>query len=349
MATIITPSVLQAIFQGYSFIFNDALKSVSPVWDKVAMKVPSTGNAENYGWLGQIPRIREWVGDRVVNSLDSFGYQIKNRTWESTIGVKREQIEDDSYGLFNPIFAEFGRGIALFPDELVFGLLKAGHTTICFDGQNFFDTNHPVKDANGNNTFVSNYQAGAGPTWYLLDTSRAVKPLIYQLRRPFDFVAKTNPQASDMVWLRNEYQYGTDGRCNAGLGLWQLGYASNAPLNRVNFRAARAAMRALTADFGRPLGIEPNLLVVGIESQGHGQRPHQVEVPACRRLARRHARHARRWRHRQHRSGLDRDLRHHLAQLIFKGRRAALLKAVLKRFADGQGPDKSRQLHARRR
>lgn len=263
MATIITPSVLQAIFQGFSFIYNDALKSVEPTWMKVAMKVPSVGAAENYGWLGQMPRIREWLGDRVINSLDSFGYQVKNRTFESTIGVKREQIEDDSYGLFNPIFAEFGRSIGLFPDELVFGLLKTGHATICFDGQNFFDVNHPVKDLNGNPTFVSNYQAGAGPTWYLLDTSRAVKPLIFQSRRPFDFVAKTNPQASDMVWLRNEYEYGTDGRCNAGLGLWQLAYASAAPLNRTNFRAARAAMRSLTGDFGRPLGIEPNLLVVG--------------------------------------------------------------------------------------
>ena len=43
------------------------------------MEVPSTAAAENYGWLGQMPRIREWGGDRVVSSLDSFGYQIKNK------------------------------------------------------------------------------------------------------------------------------------------------------------------------------------------------------------------------------------------------------------------------------
>lgn len=263
MATIITPSVLDAIFQSFSFIYNDALKGVVPTWDKVAMQVPSSASAENYGWLGQMPRIREWVGDRVVNSLDSFGYQIKNRDFETTIALKRNQIEDDSYGLFKPIVAELGRSVALFPDELVYGLLSAGFTTACFDGQNFFDSNHPVKDANGNDTFVSNKQDGAGPAWFLLDMTRAVKPLVYQLRTAFRFVTKTDPNTSDHVFLRKEYLYGADGRCNAGFGLWQLAFASKAPLNRANFRAARQAMINLKGDYGRPLGIKPTLLVVG--------------------------------------------------------------------------------------
>lgn len=264
MAKVITPSVLDAIFQGYSFIFNDALKGVEPVWKKVGMETPSLASAENYGWLGQMPRMREWIGDRVVNALDAFGYQIKNKTFEETFALKREQIEDDQYGLFNPIAAELGRSVALFPDELVFGLLSQGSTSACFDGQNFFDSNHPVKDANGKLTFVSNVQGGgSGPWWYLLDTTRAVKPMIFQNRRRFQFVSKLDPNTSDRVWLRNEYSYGVDGRCNAGFGLWQLAYASNQPLNRANFRAARQAMINLKGDYGRPLGINPNLLAVG--------------------------------------------------------------------------------------
>lgn len=264
MPKIITPSVLDAIFQGYSFIFNDALKGTPPTWSKVGMETPSSASAENYGWLGQMPRMREWVGDRVVNALDSFGYQIKNRTFETTFALKREQIEDDQYGLFNPIAAELGRSVASFPDELIYGLFAAGFSKACFDGQNFFDTNHPVKDANGNPTFVSNVQGGgAGPNWYLLDTSKSIKPFIFQNRRRFEFIAKTNPQTSDAVFNRNEYVYGVDGRCNAGYGLWQLAYASNQPLTRANFRAARQAMINLKGDFGRPLGVSPTLLVVG--------------------------------------------------------------------------------------
>jgi phage major head subunit gpT-like protein len=267
MPRIITPSVLDAIFQGFNFQFNGGLKSVAPTWSRVAMQTNSTAAAENYGWLGQMPRIREWAGDRVANSLDSFGYQIKNRTFESTITVKREQIEDDSYGLFSPLFTGLGESVGLFPDELVYGLFGAGFASACFDGQNFFDTNHPVKDANGNVTFVSNVVKVGSPSnapWFLLDTTKVVKPFIFQNRRKFEFVSKTNPNDSDRVFERNEYTYGVDGRCNAGYGFWQTAYASQAPLTRANFRAARAAMRNFKGDFGRPLGIEPNLLVVGL-------------------------------------------------------------------------------------
>ncbi|MBB4199060.1 hypothetical protein CCR94_16320 [Rhodoblastus sphagnicola] len=266
MPRIITPSVLDAIFQGFNFQFNGGLRSVEPTWKRVAMETSSTAAAENYGWLGQMPRIREWVGDRVANALDSFGYQIRNRTFESTVTVKREQIEDDSYGLFNPLFTGLGESVALFPDELVYGLFAGGFASRCFDGQNFFDTNHPVKDVNGTVTFVSNVQTVGSPTnapWYLLDTTKIVKPFIYQKRRAFGFVSKTDPNSSDRVFECNEYVYGTDGRCNAGYGFWQTAFASNAPLTRANFRAARAAMINLKGDFGRPLNVKPNLLVVG--------------------------------------------------------------------------------------
>lgn len=272
MPQIITPSVLDAIFQGFNFQFNDALKGVEPSWSKVAMETASTGSAENYGWLGQMPRMREWIGDRVVNALDSFGYQIKNKTFETTFAIKREQILDDQYGLFNPVARELGRSVALFPDELVYGLFPAGFSSICFDGQNFFDTNHPVKDAAGNTTFVSNVQSGgSGPYWYLLDTTKAVKPFIFQNREKFNFVAKTDPNASDRVWLRNEFAYGVNGRCNAGFGFWQCAFASNLQLNRTNYRAARQAMINFKGDFGRPLGIKPNLLVVGVTLEQTGR------------------------------------------------------------------------------
>ncbi len=263
MPQVITPSVLAAAFQAFNFVFNDAMKGIEPTWQKIAMPVPSQAAAENYGWLGQIPRFREWIGDRTIKSLNSYGYQVANRTFENTVSIKREQIEDDIYGMFSVAFAEMGRATKLFPDELVYPLLNAGFASLCYDGQNFFDTSHPVLDANGNVTLVSNKQAGSGPRWFLMDTTRVVKPMLFQKRREFAFVAKTNPQTSDRVFETNEFVYGVDGRCNAGFGLWQLAYGSQAALNRANFRAARQAMIALKSDFGRPMGIKPNVLVCG--------------------------------------------------------------------------------------
>ncbi|MBV1702618.1 MAG: Mu-like prophage major head subunit gpT family protein [Hyphomicrobiales bacterium] len=252
---------LQILYTGFKAAFEDAFRGVKPQYPRIAMTVPSSTAAETYAWMEALPRIREWLDERVVKSLGTRQMQVVNRTFESTIGVKREQIEDDQYGIFATIFAQLGLSTGNFPDELLFPLLNAGFTTQCFDGQNFFDPNHPVKDANGNITLVSNMQAGPGPYWFLLDTTQIVKPLVWQTRRPFDFISKTDPRVSDSVFKTNEFVYGTDGRCNAGLGLWQLAFGSGQPLNSANFRAARQTMIDMKGDFGRPLGLNPDLLV----------------------------------------------------------------------------------------
>lgn len=252
---------LQILFTGFKAAFQDAFAAAQPQYQKIAMTVPSSTSAETYAWMEALPRIHEWLGERDVQSLGTKSMQITNRKFVSTVKVRRDQIEDDQFGVFGAIFSQLGKSVGDFPDELIFPLLNAGFSTACFDGQNFFDPNHPVKDANGNNTLVSNVQPGPGPYWFLLDTTQAVKPLVWQTRRPFDFISKTDPRVSDMVFNTDEFSYGTDGRCNAGLGLWQFAFGSGLPLTSVNFRAARQSMLDLKGDFGRPLNLKPNLLV----------------------------------------------------------------------------------------
>lgn len=170
-------------------------------------------------------------------------------------------IADDKLGLFKPMFAEMGQASRRHPEELVFGLLASGFTTNCYDGQFFFNTDHPVVDASGNSTSVSNFQGGSGTAWYLLDTSRAVRPIIWQEREKYEFQQLTQ-DGSEYVFKNDRYLYGVRARVNAGFGLWQMAYGSKEPLNASNYAAARAAMMSATADGGRKLGIAPNVLVV---------------------------------------------------------------------------------------
>ena len=253
---------LRSLYTAYSALFQSSFAGVTPTWNKVAMSVPSTTRANEYGWLGQFPRMREWLGDRVIESLGAFNYTIRNRTFESTIAVKREDIEDDNIGIYNPMFEEFGRASATFPDELVYAALAAGFTGVGYDGRPFFDASHPVLAADGQTvTTVSNTGGGAGTPWFLLDTSRAIKPLIYQNRRAFT-LTRMDGLTDEEVFSRGEFRYGVDGRCNVGYGLWQLAFASRQPLTAANYGAARAAMMGMRGDRQRPLGIRPNLLVV---------------------------------------------------------------------------------------
>src|SRR5690606_13198076 len=115
-------------------------------------------------------------------------FTIKNRTFENTVGVPREAIEDDTFGVFSPLMAQLGQDAANHPAELVYALLAAGFSAKCYDGQFFFDTDHPVINAAGTEASVSNFGGGSGTAWYLFDTSRVMKPLILQRRRNYNFV-----------------------------------------------------------------------------------------------------------------------------------------------------------------
>lgn len=59
--------------------------------------------------------------------------------------------------------------------------------------------------------------------WYLMDASRAIKPIIMQKNRPITFTAMDNPN-DEAVFMRAAFRYGVDAEHNSGYGLWQLAY-----------------------------------------------------------------------------------------------------------------------------
>lgn len=254
---IVTATALSALNTGFKNDFNTGLTSITPIWDKVATRVPSTRSSNTYGWLGAWPGLREWIGDRVVKSLSESSYQITNKDYESTVGVPRNAIEDDEFGIYGPMMASMAQVAAEHPDTLVFGLLKAGFTTPCYDGQNFFDDEHPV-----GKTKVSNMQAGAGEGWYLLDTRRSLKPLIFQERKKPEFVPMT-ALTDEAVFTAKEFRYGVDTRCAAGFGFWQLAFGSKAELTAENYEAAFEAMTSQRNEEGGVLNVRPTIIVVG--------------------------------------------------------------------------------------
>ena len=260
---IINKGNLQIMYTAFKAAFAEGLGQAQTQYGLIATTVPSTTGSEEYGWLGSFPNVREWLGDRVINGIETHGYTIKNKTYENTIGVPREKIEDDQYGIYAPMATELGRSIAAHPDQLVFGLIAGGASALCYDGQYFFDTDHPVKDAAGAVASQANWDnnSGSGTPWYLLDCTRALKPIILQERRAPNFVSLVAEDDAN-VFMRKEYLYGVDCRRNVGYGFWQLAYGSRKGLDETNLVAAYTAMTARTGDGGRPLGIKPNVLLV---------------------------------------------------------------------------------------
>ncbi len=103
---IVNQASLQAVYRGFSTVFNEAFLNVKSTFQKMAMVVPSSVREETYAWLGAFPKMREWVGERQIKNLTLQSYTIKNKDWEVTIEVDRNDIEDDAIGVYRPIVAE---------------------------------------------------------------------------------------------------------------------------------------------------------------------------------------------------------------------------------------------------
>lgn len=252
----ISAATLAAMYQSLNALFMQGLGIGEIYWDKLATLSPSTTGQEDYAWLGAFPALREWLGDRVIQNLALHGYSIKNKDYEATIGISRNDVLDNKMGMYRTPLIQLGQNARLHPDSLIFTLLAAGFATVCYDGQYFIDDDHPV----GSST-ASNDGGGSGTAWYLMYTKGFIKPLIYQHRQSPQLVALD--QATDEnVFMRKQFQYGVDYRSNVGYGLWQMAYGSKQTLDADAYAAGRAAMAAFTNDKGIPLGFIPNLLVV---------------------------------------------------------------------------------------
>lgn len=255
-------ATLSSFFTGLNTSFNNGLSTADVVFSAYTMRVPSNTAQEQYAWMATLPGFREWIGDRVLNNLRTYDYVIRNKKWEDSFTVPADKIEDDQIGLYGPIAQMMGQAGAQHPQELVDALLLSGFNTNCYDGQFFFDTDHPVYDTNGGLTTVSNFQGGSGAAWFLIDDSKPIKPVVLQERKPLKFVSMQD-EKDEAVFMRDEYRYGASWRGNVGFGLWQLAYASKQVLDEDSFASARQAMTSMSGDGGRKLALRPRLCLVG--------------------------------------------------------------------------------------
>lgn len=261
----ITAEQIRDLTTGLSAAYAKGLGSAKPQYTAIATVLPSSTSQETYGFLGSWPQIKEWIGDRQLAKLAEHGYTIKNRKFESSIVVEKDKVEDDQIGQYALQAESIGGDVALFPDSLVFGLLPAGFAETCYDGQYFFDTDHPMGEGVASN-IVGDPATDTGEPWFLLDCSRPLKPVVFQERRKFDFKA-LDDMSSDHVVLKDEFVYATDGRCESGFGFWQMAVASKAPLTAENVNKARKLLRSFTRDNGTPLGTKGTHLVVGGDNE----------------------------------------------------------------------------------
>ena len=156
----LTPAMYEAATLTFSTLFRQVLQDTPTYYEKLATEIPSSTREMRHAWLDRIPAMREWLGERVVNNLAVRMQSIENRLFEDTIAVKRVDIEDDLIGVYRPVIEELAMQAKMWPDKLVTDAMLAGKTTPCYDGQPFFDANHPQNMDNPASPLQSNLLTG---------------------------------------------------------------------------------------------------------------------------------------------------------------------------------------------
>lgn len=142
---------LTSLFTGLKTIFHNTLKAQTGVWQATAMEVQSDAAGEDYAWLSRFPKFRKWIGDKVVKNLKAGKYYKANEDWETTIAVRRNDIQDDRLGIYNTQAQQAGEAAGELHDIIVDDLKNNAFTQTGIDGQYFYDTDHDVGGASVSN------------------------------------------------------------------------------------------------------------------------------------------------------------------------------------------------------
>ena len=110
--------------------------------DGVSNLFDSDQNSETYAFLGMSPRMREWIGGRQAKGLSGNGVTIINRHYEATLELQKKDVRRDKTGQIRVRVEEFADAGLTHWASLLSQLILAGDSTVCYDGQYFFDTDH---------------------------------------------------------------------------------------------------------------------------------------------------------------------------------------------------------------
>jgi phage major head subunit gpT-like protein len=130
--------------------FGEVYGATEPWWPKLATEIPSGAKSNIYGWVAQSTLLREWIGPRQAVNLSEHAYTLVNKSYEGTIELDRDEVEDDNLGLFTAVtIPQLAQAAKKHTDQLIKTMLQsnayAGPTG--FDGLSLFHDSHPTYDA----------------------------------------------------------------------------------------------------------------------------------------------------------------------------------------------------------
>jgi phage major head subunit gpT-like protein len=127
-------------------------------------EMPSESDEELYAFLMSFPEIHEFKDMRQIQRIEDMPWTLRNKKYEGTIAINQDEIDDNKANGHLIEARQLGEAAAGFFDDLIVTLIEANG--LCFDGQNFFDTDHKL----GVETAWANTRGGTGTSYAQLTT-----------------------------------------------------------------------------------------------------------------------------------------------------------------------------------
>lgn len=129
--------------------------------------IPSNMDIETYAGLGATAPLRQWNGPRLARTIKDATYAIENIPYEGTIEVTGDEIRLDKTGQVQRRIDDLRVRYNEHWEQLLTTLIlggESGAASLCYDGQSFFDTDHPETGTNQSNDVGSNIGTPSDPT-----------------------------------------------------------------------------------------------------------------------------------------------------------------------------------------
>src|ERR1700722_15770430 len=118
-----------ALFTGFAVIFQRGFETPPSYYEQIASIVRSGSRQTTYPWLGRTTKFREWLRSPVGQALAAPAHPIGNKKFEDTGGIDRNDVEEDTYGVYEPVIEQLGWDTKVHPDMLLFSTIKAAVNT----------------------------------------------------------------------------------------------------------------------------------------------------------------------------------------------------------------------------
>lgn len=131
------------------FFYERLMQNPGMAWLDAICTAPfdSDQDSESYAWLGMTPQLVEKHGQKRFQQLRDTVWEVKNVEYQNGISFPLKHILYDKTGQVQVRTAEFADRVNAHWATLVAPMILAGDSTVCYDGQYFFDTDHVEGDS----------------------------------------------------------------------------------------------------------------------------------------------------------------------------------------------------------